>query len=626
MPAREQRRRTQTPDSTGDVSDPERPFLQERHTLPRSRPNTQYVALSYCWGQGKKFRTLRDKYEIFKATGIPSFDLPQTFKDAIHAAHSLGYRYIWIDALCIIQDDDGDLENELKNMGDIYRYTELTICAQGAASSHAGFFQSSRHTLSLVPCSVDLRIVSTSRETTVLNPTLTGRFNVKDYISSRGWILQEDILTLRALKFSDQMSWRCMETIQMETEPHVSRSFSRHNAAWFNDSTAGLPSIIEDPFKIFRGALYSQEHRGTDHVPEPATHTEYSSQDQAICSPDPLRDIFASWYSMIQLYSDMELTYASDVLRALSGVSAIFRDTYRTTYLAGLWNEDLFAGLCWYVSANDTRSVAISVQGGGGGVSDPPANTSSVAFRHTAPSWTWASVGKVRVRFACLSTRGPYSKFMRKPRENSRHILEAFCSWDDPINYKRPLLASSSGAERVSGQLWTLRMKTRVKKAILRRSEIYTEWRRKAFAAGDAQHANFGRLKPPPRIYARFPAQLLDFEDRTVFFGEAACDSDFESTPTSNHANHNQLVKWHATSTLGETRWTDLEHQDLEVMCLLLDAYQFWPGWYDMCLIALPRAKGSNSFTRIGLGFLPRGENHQDGVGSGWDEMDCDIF
>ncbi|KAK4205915.1 heterokaryon incompatibility protein-domain-containing protein, partial [Rhypophila decipiens] len=331
-----------------DVSDPERPFLQERHTLPRSRPNTQYVALSYCWGQGKKFRTLRDNYEIFKATGIPCFDLPQTFKDAIHAAHSLGYQYIWIDALCIIQDDDGDLENELKNMGDIYRYAELTICAQGAASSHAGFFQSSRHTLSLVPRSVDLRIVSTSRETTVLNPTLTGRFNVKDYLSSRGWILQEDILTLRALKFSDQMSWRCMETIQMETEPH-----------------------------IFRGALYSQENRGTDHVPEPATHTEYSSQDQAICSPDPLRDIFASWYSMIQLYSDMKLTYASDVLRALSGVSAILRDTYRTTYLAGLWNEDLFAGLCWYASANDTR----------------------VAFRHTAPSWTWASVGKVRVRF-----------------------------------------------------------------------------------------------------------------------------------------------------------------------------------------------------------------------------------
>ncbi|KAM7211331.1 Heterokaryon incompatibility protein (HET) domain containing protein, partial [Rhypophila decipiens] len=456
-----------------DVADPEHPFIQERQTLPPSRPDTQYVALSYCWGQGKKFRTLRGNYEAFKTAGIPSLDLPQTFKDAIHAAHSLGYQYIWIDALCIIQDDDGDLENELKYMGDIYRYAALTICAQGAASSHAGLFQSSRHIPSLVPCSVDLRIVSTSQETTVLHRTLTGSLAVKDYLNSRGWILQEDILTLRALKFSDQMSWRCMDAIQMETEP---------------SPVARNPSL---------------------------------DREEAPGSPVSISDNFAAWYGMIQIYSDMELTFPSDVLRALSGLSGMFRDTYKTTYLAGLWKEDLVAGLCWYISVNDTRPVATSAPA-------PPTfatatSTPSLAFLHTAPSWTWASVGKVRVRFACLTTRATYAKCQKKPRDESLHILDAFCSWDDPINQPRP---SSCSNDKVPGQLWSLRIKTRVKKAILRRSEIYTYWRiqNRIFAAGEAQNTGFEKLRTPPGIYPRFPGQLLDFDDRSVVLGDVSCD------------------------------------------------------------------------------------------------------
>ncbi|KAM7196959.1 hypothetical protein V8F33_005841, partial [Rhypophila sp. PSN 637] len=294
-------------------------------------------------------------------------------------------------------------------------YAELTICAQGSASSHAGLFQLSRHTLSLVPCSVDLRMVSTSQETTVLHRTLTGCFAVKDSLNSRGWILQEDILTLRALKFSDQMSWRCMDTIQMETEPHGSRLFPRSHADT-EDISATAP-IASSP------SLDGEE---------------------ALGSPASLSDNFAAWYSMVQIYSDMYLTFSSDVLRALSGLSGMFRHTYKTAYLAGLWKEDLVAGLCWYISVNDTRPVATSAPAPR--TVATATSTLSLSFRCTAPSWTWASVGKVRVRFACLTTRATYAKCQKKPRDESLHTLEAFCSWDDPINQRRP---SSSSNDKV---------------------------------------------------------------------------------------------------------------------------------------------------------------------------------
>ncbi|KAM7183250.1 hypothetical protein V8F33_013698 [Rhypophila sp. PSN 637] len=352
------------------------------------------------------------------------------------------------------------------------------------------------------------------------------------------------------------MSWRCMDAIQMETEPCGSRLFPRSFAGLYKDRGGPVP-LFMDKLQTFRHLRNA-----------PLASNPSLDGEEALGSPVSLSDNFAAWYSMIQIYSDMELTFPSDVLRALSGLSGMFRDTYKTTYLAGLWKEDLVAELCWYISVNDTRPVATSAPAPS--TFATVTSTPSLAFLHTAPSWTWASVGKVRVRFACLTTRATYAKCQKKPRDESLHILDAFCSWDDPINHPRP---SSSSNDKVPGQLWSLRIKTRVKRAILRRSEIYTYWRiqNRIFAAGQAQNTDFEKLRTPPGIYPRFPGQLLDFDDSSVVLGDVSCDSGFEYNTTTmpsrfpRYGNNNQLVKWHAGSNFRETIETDIIHQDLEV-------------------------------------------------------------
>lgn len=64
----------------------------------------RYVALSHCWGSTNIFKTEASSLQHKKA-GIAWADLPKTFQDAIIVTSKLGFEYIWIDSLCIVQDD-----------------------------------------------------------------------------------------------------------------------------------------------------------------------------------------------------------------------------------------------------------------------------------------------------------------------------------------------------------------------------------------------------------------------------------------------------------------------------------------------------------------------------------------
>lgn len=73
----------------------------------------QYVALSYCWGSVQHFRTTNENFSEMQKS-IPVEILPQTIRDAFFVAQKLDIRYIWIDALCIIQDNDDDWNSEAR--------------------------------------------------------------------------------------------------------------------------------------------------------------------------------------------------------------------------------------------------------------------------------------------------------------------------------------------------------------------------------------------------------------------------------------------------------------------------------------------------------------------------------
>ena len=92
-----------------------------------------YIALSYCWGDNQEFKNTNSNYHEFRTNGIEHSKLAQTLKDAIQITRLLGVRYIWIDAICIIQSMEGqseigneDFNREGLRMQDYYGNSLLT--------------------------------------------------------------------------------------------------------------------------------------------------------------------------------------------------------------------------------------------------------------------------------------------------------------------------------------------------------------------------------------------------------------------------------------------------------------------------------------------------------------------
>jgi hypothetical protein len=102
-----------------------------------------WVALSYCWGNLLPLRTMTHTLEDFHRQ-IPFKMLPALFQDVVTLVRRLGHRYLWIDALCIIQDSETDWLSESIKMGEIFQGATLTIAAEAARDSSVGLSSSMR--------------------------------------------------------------------------------------------------------------------------------------------------------------------------------------------------------------------------------------------------------------------------------------------------------------------------------------------------------------------------------------------------------------------------------------------------------------------------------------------------
>ncbi|TLD11601.1 hypothetical protein PspLS_11501, partial [Pyricularia sp. CBS 133598] len=98
-----------------------------------------YATLSYCWGGPQAVVATRANLAALETNGIRTSELGRTIQDAIRTTRILGLKYIWIDALCIVQDDEGDKAGEIPKMGEIYANCIISIAASSASSSKEGF-------------------------------------------------------------------------------------------------------------------------------------------------------------------------------------------------------------------------------------------------------------------------------------------------------------------------------------------------------------------------------------------------------------------------------------------------------------------------------------------------------
>jgi hypothetical protein len=196
-----------------------------------------YICLSHCWGTAAvPIRTTSSNISSHKE-GISLSALPQTFQDALAFVHRLGLRYIWIDSLCIVQDDKDDWLLHAKSMATIYQYAHLTLAATWAKDGTVGCYSSgSPYDATL------LSAENTERSSLYYRRTLPHWWDQTSRIASyssdssypllsRAWVFQERILSPRILHFGEaELLWECMEYYTCECTSSI-QTFTDHPKA-----------------------------------------------------------------------------------------------------------------------------------------------------------------------------------------------------------------------------------------------------------------------------------------------------------------------------------------------------------------------------------------------------------
>lgn len=114
--------------------------VNEQCVVPVDGP-CKYVTLSYVWGQASQLLLTKDNKHDLMSPGFlktMSEKVPTTILDAIDLVSKIGEKYLWVDALCLIQDDEADMRSGIQIMDSIYQGSVLTITAASGSDANAG--------------------------------------------------------------------------------------------------------------------------------------------------------------------------------------------------------------------------------------------------------------------------------------------------------------------------------------------------------------------------------------------------------------------------------------------------------------------------------------------------------
>jgi Heterokaryon incompatibility protein (HET) len=184
-------------------------------------PKGKYIALSHCWGEEKlPLRTTKDKLDTYKGRIEPS-ELPRTFLDAVTVAREIDVQYLWIDSLCIIQDDSEDWAKESQKMEQVFSSAYCTISATSAKNSHEGFLS--------FPVKEAVRIPDGEKSefavyACIADKSFKQAVDKDGLLNTRGWVLQERALSRRTIHFTgSQIFWECGSVIHYDNLSQLAR-------------------------------------------------------------------------------------------------------------------------------------------------------------------------------------------------------------------------------------------------------------------------------------------------------------------------------------------------------------------------------------------------------------------
>ncbi|KAJ4291028.1 hypothetical protein N0V90_010225 [Kalmusia sp. IMI 367209] len=280
-------------------------LIATKETNLANAQSLRYAALSYCWGKDTFLTTQSSTLPRFMAS-IVWDALPKTVRDAIIVTRRLGVRYLWVDALCIIQGNDyvarSDWKRESANMHNIYGGAFVTLSAAHAAHANEGLF----HRRNVEPRSFcALKSTSKYPGTVFLGPEPPPLLSYMEALNTRAWTLQERILSNRVLTYgTNGIRWMCHGSLHHETAPHLGHQGFR---------------VVE-------------------------TEERTNSINQSHQKPQWM---LTEWKGIIEQFSQRDLTDITDKLPAISGLAQVINKSCGDKYLAGLWHSDVLQQLMW---------------------------------------------------------------------------------------------------------------------------------------------------------------------------------------------------------------------------------------------------------------------------------------
>jgi Heterokaryon incompatibility protein (HET) len=243
--------------------------LQDVAESGLDKQRLDYIALSYCWGEEERFVTSSTNL-LANKTRFSLNKLPPTIQDAVTITRKLNIRYLWVDALCIIQGNDEAARNdwaaESERMAAIYGNAVLTISAASAKTAFEGFLRPREDASS--PSSVTLPQsfpFNPSGQHLVLSPQRSLTPEKLEPLSRRAWALQEKILSQRNLIYgASEIIFVCKKSEWREsghTERYCQQlhdwqaTMTDYSARAMTDSWDRLPAIqgLADYFKHTQG-------------------------------------------------------------------------------------------------------------------------------------------------------------------------------------------------------------------------------------------------------------------------------------------------------------------------------------------------------------------------------------
>ena len=321
---------------------------EARILVTREGVRGDYAVLSHSWGEAKPTTLLKSNLAAMQRK-LALNEQSKTFRDALHVTRSLGLRYLWIDSLCILQDKDdrADWSSEAPKMSTVYNSATVMLSAENAVDTTEGLFpnsdacstHSTARRLSATAKS-GVEIFVRRRQHHPLDARLAVHFAGQidePHLRSRGWCLQEQLLSPRILHFrKEELAWTCSTCSRCECRIRPT-----------------LPP--PHPFRASPDSITERD--------KPRNTYELSMQ----------------WPSLVMDYTRRHLTYADDRVHALSGLANYMEESTTDTYYCGLWYEDLRFQLLWYVDRQSLEEAKVQQP------------TARFHFPY-APSWSWMSV------------------------------------------------------------------------------------------------------------------------------------------------------------------------------------------------------------------------------------------